>query len=107
MNKEEILQASREENQNKDIYGLEVISKAQRTGGLTAVIVAFVLMAVEVIVFDGDVNYRYFLIVLSAALGFWSYKAIKMRKKADIFFAVLWALLTIYAAVMVVLNYIG
>lgn len=107
MDKEEILRASRKENQNKDIFGLEVISKAQRTGGLIAIIVTYVLMAVEVIIFDGDVNYRYFLIVLSAAMGFWIYKAIKLRKKADIFCAILWTLLTTYSAVMVVLNYIG
>lgn len=107
MNREEILRASREENQNKDIYGLEIVNKAQRTAGLIAVTVTFVLMAVEVIAFDYDVNYRYFFIILSAAMGFWIYKAVKLRKKSDALLAVVGSLLTIYAAVMVVLNYIG
>lgn len=81
MNKEEILWGSRKENQNKDIYSLEVINKAQRISGLIAVIVTFVLMAVEVIIFDGDVNYRYFLILLSSTMRFWIYKAPKMKKR--------------------------
>ena len=51
MNKEEILQASRNENQNKDIYELEVISKGQRIGGLIGISVAFVLMFVERVIF--------------------------------------------------------
>ena len=34
MNKEEILQASRNENKNKDIFELEVTGKGQRIGGL-------------------------------------------------------------------------
>ncbi len=42
MNKEEILQTSRKENQGKDIYELEVISKAQGFGGLIAVALHFI-----------------------------------------------------------------
>ena len=107
MNKEEILQASRNENQNRDIYELEVVSKAQRFGGLIAVSVTFVLMVIEHVVLDSGTNYGYFLIILSAGTGLWLYKAAKMKKKHEIFLAVFWAVLTIYALVMVVLGFIG
>ncbi len=107
MNKEEILQASRNENQNKDIYELEVISKGQRIGGLISISVTFVLMLVERAILDIGINYGYFLIILSAGAGLWIYKAAKLKRKHEIVFAVVWSLFAIYAAVMVVLNFIG
>lgn len=107
MNKEDILQASRKENQNKDFYELEVISRAQRIGGLIAISIAFLLMLVERVVYDSGTNYAYFLMILSACAGLWIYKAIKLKRKHEIVFAVVWTLLSIYAAVEVVLGYIG
>lgn len=107
MNKEEVLQASRNENQNRDIYELEVISKAQRVGGLIAVSVTFALMLIERVILDSGMNYEYFLIILSAGTGLWIYKSVKMRRRHEILLAVLWAVFTIYAAVMVVLDFIG
>ena len=107
MNKEEILQASRNENRNKDIFELEVISKAQRVGGLIATSVTFALLLVERVILDNGTNYGYFLIIMSAGAGLWLYKAVKMKKKHEIFIAVLWTVMCIYAGVMVVLNLIG
>lgn len=106
MNKEEILRKSRNENQNKDIYELEVIRKAQRVGGLIAVCVTFALMVIERVILDIGTNYGYFLIILSAGMGLWIYKAVKMRKKHEMLLAVLWTALAIYAAVMVILDFI-
>ena len=107
MNKEEILKKSREENKNKDIYELEVISKAQRIGGLIALFVTFALMLIERVILECGTNYGYFLIILSAGAGLWIYKAIKMKKKHEIFLAILWIVLAIYAAIMVILDLIG
>ncbi|MCI9078473.1 MAG: hypothetical protein HFH68_06020 [Lachnospiraceae bacterium] len=105
MDKEEILRRSRAENQNKDIYELEVTGKAQRAGGLVAICVAFALMVIESVLLDSSVNYAYFLIILSAGMVLWLYKAVKMRKKHEMLLAVIWTALTIYAAVMVVLGF--
>ena len=107
MNKEEILQASRNENQNKDIYELEVISKGQRIGGLIGICVAFLLMITERVILDSGTNYGYFLIILSAGAGLWIYKAVRMKKKHEILLAVLWSVLSVYAAVMLAWGYIG
>lgn len=106
MDRDEILMKSRNENQNKDIYELEVISKAQRVGGLIAVCVTFTLMVIERVILEEDTNYGYFLIILSAGMGLWLYKAVKMRKKHEVLLAVLWTAFAIYAAVMVVLGFI-
>lgn len=106
MNKEEILRASRNENQNKDLYELEINSKAQQIGGLVALFVTLVLMVIERVLLDNAINYGYFLIVESAAMGLFIYKAVKHKRKSDIFTALLWTLPTIYAMVMVVVNYI-
>lgn len=107
MNKEEILQASRNENQNKDIYELEVIRKGQRIGGLIGCCVTFALMFVENVILEKDMNYGYFLIILSASAGLWVYKALKMKKKHEIFLALLWTVAAAYAAVRVILDFIG
>lgn len=106
MNKEEILRRSRNENQNKDIYELDVIRKAQRVAGLTAVSVTFALMLLERVVLERGTNYGYFLIIMSAGMGLWIYKAVKMRKKHEVLLAILWTVVAIYAAVMVVLGLI-
>ncbi len=106
MNKEEILQASRKENQNKDIYELEVISRAQRVGGLIGVGITFALMVIERVILERDTNYGYFLIILSAGAGLWIYKAAKMKKKHELFLGILWIVFAIFAAVQVILNFI-
>ncbi len=107
MNKEEILQASRNENQNKDIYELEVILKGQRIGGLISIGLAFTFMIVERVLLDIGMNYAYFAIVLSAVAGLWIYKAAKLKKKHEIFLALLWTGLTAYALVMYILQRVG
>ena len=107
MNKEEILQASRNENKNKDIFELEATRKGQRIGGLAALCVAFVLMIIERVILEDGTNYGYYCIVMTAGAGLWIYKAIKLKKPHETLPAVLWSFMMIYSAVMIVLQYIG
>lgn len=107
MNREEILAKSRNENQNKDIYELEVMRKGQRIAGLIGVSVTFALLLIEDVVLDIGRNYGYFLIIMSATTGLWIYKAVKLKRKHEALLAALWAVLTIYAGVMVVLGFMG
>ena len=86
---------------------MEVVSKGQRIGGLIGLSVTFVLMLVERVILDVGMNYGYFLIILSAGAGLWIYKAAKLKKKRDFALAVFWSVFAVYAAVMVVLNFIG
>lgn len=107
MNKEDILQASRSENQNKDFYELEIVRKGQRIGGLIGLCIAFALMLVERIILEDGTNYGYFLIILSAAAGLFIYKAVKLKKKHEMLIAAIYIIMSIYAAVMVILGFIG
>lgn len=104
MKKEDILKASRNENQNKDLYEIDITRKSQRIGGLIALIIAFVLMSVEVLL-DKDTNYGYFIIILSASSGLWIAKSIYLKRKHEIALAVLWSVLTICEIVMYILNF--
>ena len=63
-------------------------------------------MVIERLLFD-ITDYGYFLIIESAVMGLWIYKAVKMRKRHEILLAFFWTALVIYAAVMVVLDFIG
>lgn len=107
MNREEILAKSRNENQNRDIYELEVMRKDQRIAGLIGVSVTFALLLIERVVLDVGMNYGYFLIILSAGTGLWLYKAVKLKRKHEALLAALWAVLTVYAGVMFVLGFMG
>jgi len=107
LNKDEILKASRNENQNRDIYGIEIIRKGQRIGGLIGLIAAFTLMFTERIILENGTNYGYFLIIFSAAAGLFIYKAVKLKKKHEIMIASIYIIMAVYSAVMVVLGYIG
>lgn len=75
MNKEEILEKSRNENRNKDIYELEVISEGQRIGGLVGIAVTLALISFESRAL-GTVNYGYLLIIAFANAGLRVYKAV-------------------------------
>lgn len=76
--KEEILRKSRNENQNKDIYELDVIRRGQRIGGMIAI----------------------------GAAGLFIFKSLKLKRKHEIVFAVPECVLTVYASVRLISFYI-
>ena len=106
MNREEILAASRQENRNMDRAELELARGAQRVAGITSVMTAFVLLAAEFLVL-GEKSYGYLLIALASNMALWIYRAVKQRKKTDIFLAALWTAMTVYTAVMYVSALVG
>lgn len=106
MNKEEILAASRKENKDQDIAELELSQKAQRVAGITSVMTAFALLAAEFLI-KGEKAYGYLLIAFASNMALWIYRAARQRKKTDIFLAVLWSAMTVYTAVMYIMNLIG
>ena len=52
-------------------------------------------------------NYGYYLIIMSAAAGLWIYKAIKLRRRNDIIIAVMFTVISVYSAIMAIMNLIG
>lgn len=90
MKKEEILQASKEENKNKDLFELEVFHNAQRAGGLAAIFLAAFLSLIE---FNYVKNPGYTAILYIALFVSYLYQFIRLRKKQNLIFAIGWALL--------------
>lgn len=104
MTKDEILAKSRQENQNKDIFELEVIRKAQRIGGLIAVSIAFLLILCERLG-DMGMNYGYYLMILSAGSALFCYKGIRLHRKHEIALAILFGAMMVYALVMYIIAF--
>ena len=49
----------------------------------------FALMTIEHVMLVSSTNYGYFLIIVSAGIGLWIYKAEKIRKKHELLLVVL------------------
>ena len=106
MNREERLKASREENRNVDIAELELARGAQLVAGITSLMTAFALLAFEFLAL-GEKGYGYLLIGFASNMALWISRAVKQRKKTDIFLVLLWTAMTVYTAVMYVGNVMG
>ena len=105
MNKDEILNKSRKENRNRDIFEDNVAARAQEIGGLIAAIAAFGLTVTELALNRG-INYGYVTCLLLGGTGIWLVRAIRLRKKRDIIRAVIYAVLAA-GAVWLYANSLG
>ena len=96
MKKEEILEASKRENKNKDVYALEIETKGATYAGLAMVILAAIYFTYEILTGKGTNPALYSIITIYNAF-LYGYKAIKVTKyrKTNIFTSVIWGLLTI------------
>ena len=96
MKKEEILEKSKKENKNKDIYALEVETKAANIAGLAIIILTAVYFTYEILSGKGTNYALYSLIALYNAI-IYGYRAMKIShyRKINIFTSVIWSLLTI------------
>ena len=99
MNKEEILAASRNENQNKDMVEKEALRMGNRVGNIAAASLALVFFAAQVIVGKG-MNYALWALVLSMSCAIFWVKYVKMRKKHELLMAILYTVLTLALSVM-------
>ena len=87
MNKDEILERSRRENKNQDIYGKEVIIKGNRYACIAAAVLATIFFVIQIFV-GGGINYGLYAVVFSMPMaGFWM-KYAKLRKKHELLVAI-------------------
>lgn len=102
MKKEEILEASKKENKNKDIYAAEVEAKSSQIAGISMLILASVYFCFEILTGKGQNPAFYSLIAIYESV-LYGYKAIKIKEKRKLSIAtsVIWGLLTL----MLVLEY--
>ena len=100
MKKEEILEKSKKENKNKDIYALEVETKAANIAGLAMLILAAIYFTYEILSGKGTNYALYSLIAIYDAIMY-GYRAIKIKeyRKLNIFTSIIWSLLTILLVV--------
>ncbi len=96
MNKEEILEASKKENKNKDIYCKEVEAKGATWAAVCMLILASVYFIFEIMSGKGTNPALYSIIAIYDTVLF-GYKAIKVEEKRGLnaFTSIIWGLLTI------------
>lgn len=94
MEKEEILNASRSENQKKDLVEIEVENKAGKIAAMGLIILSTVFYVAETMLKDVNNYGWYAMIALYCSIVF-GYKAIKLKKKLNIFCAITWAIVTV------------
>ena len=102
MKKEEILEISKKENKNKDMYAIEVDAKGANFAGITMLILVAVYYTYEIISGKGSNPALYSIITIYNTV-LYGYKAIKVKDKRalNIFTSVIWGLLT----VILILSY--
>ncbi len=100
MNKEEILEMSRKENKEQDLYELHVSEKSATIGALIGVLICAVLFVSEIFI-CGNPNFSLWSIIAGINAGVGIYKGIKLRKTSTlatgIMYAVVAALMLAYS----------
>ena len=102
MKKEEILEKSKKDNKNKDMYCIQVEAKGANYAGITMLILAFIYYTYEIMQGKGSNPALYSIITIYNAV-LYGYKAVKIKDKRGLWIdtSVIWVLLT----VMLILSY--
>ncbi len=87
MNKEEILEMSRKENKNQDIYEQEVIVSGNRYACIAAGIIATVFFVIQIFT-GGGMNFGMYAVVFSMPMACFWFKYIKLHKKHELLVAI-------------------
>lgn len=105
MDKNEILNKSREENANADLYGNEVKELGFLVGSLVALIVTMIIFFVEWSI-KGVKNYGLYSIIASVFAAKSVVQAVKLREKTYVIAAIIYTLITIATFIAYVLYLI-
>lgn len=89
MNKEEILEKSRKENRNKDIYEEELIKQGSAIVNIVMVILATVFFVIQVFT-GGGINYGLYAIVFCHSMVLSWIKWRKLRQRQQFFLSFLY-----------------
>ena len=92
MNKEEILQKSRAENKNKDVYEQEVLKQAGSSAVIVMMVLATIFFAAQIFV-GGGTNWGIWALVFSANMTTFWVKYIKLRRKHELLMAIAYTIL--------------
>ena len=92
MNKEEILEKSRTENKNKDIYEQEILKQANTSAVIVMMVLATIFFAAQIFV-GGGINWGIWALVFSANMTTFWVKYIKFRRKNEFLLAIAYTVL--------------
>ena len=115
MEKDQILEKSRKENKNQDIYEKEIVEDIIRTripeilkegrniGAATAGILATVFFVIQILT-GGGINYGLYAVVFSIPAAAFTVKAFRMKKKHEIFMAVIYIIFVLLLSASHIYN---
>ncbi|MBQ8170907.1 MAG: hypothetical protein IJZ95_02830 [Oscillospiraceae bacterium] len=103
MDKEQILAMSRQENQNKDLYELEINKKATEIASIASTIVCAVLYMAEILI-CGNKNFGLWSVIAAFIAGKFLYMGIRSKNANHTALGVIWAIIFVIAAVSAIVN---
>ena len=106
MNKEEILEKSRAENKNKDIYEQEVLKQASTSAVVVMTALAAIFFAVQIFV-GGGANLGIWALVFSTNMTTFWVKFIKLRRKHELVVAIFHTIIVAFFAGTHIYNLIA
>lgn len=95
MNKEEILAASRKENNNRDLSEIEVINQASRIAYVAGCIICMTMCVIQFI-YTKTVNWGCWVVDFGLMGTVFLVKAIKLRKKHEIFLTAIYFVICLF-----------
>ncbi|MDD4772714.1 MAG: DUF6442 family protein [Eubacteriales bacterium] len=99
MKKEEILEKSRKENKNQDVFEKEVSRIGGNSAAVAAAILATVFFVIQIFV-GGGTNYGLYAVVFSIPATGYIIKAIYMKRKSHIRLAAIYIFVTLLFSII-------
>lgn len=106
MDKEEILAKSREENKGTDEFEKQAVRDGGSVGAIMAVLLATVFFAIQVLLGE-NLNYGLYAVVFVVPATTFIVKARRLKRKHEMFLAVLFTITTIVFSVMHIWQLVG
>lgn len=103
MKKEDILSKSKEDNKKRDPYSMEIESRAGIISGLSTLAITTIFFVLES-VFRDVTNLGLYAILLSFGAVSFLVKAIYLKRKKDIIFAVIYSIGTLVLSFIHISN---
>ncbi len=106
MKKEEILEKSRAENKNRDLYEQEVLKQGWEIAVAVMSILAAVFSAVQIFV-SGEANCGIWAIVFSGSMTTFWVKWFKLRRRHELILALIYTAAVVTLSVLHIYNVIA
>ncbi len=96
MDREEILEKSRQENRNKDVYEQEILKQASKGAVIVQLVLAAIFFVTQILAGEG-INWGLWALVFSTNMTISWVKYRKLRHKRELMLAIIY---TIFVSVM-------